>query len=209
MENLFFILLLVSFFLTILGLFSPKTSLFWTKTNQSRGKSILIYGVTTIIFFVVYGETTNSNKDELKSDSALIKPKNSKKGDATLDTDNAIKFINGYIENLNKRTKKIDWVNSSPLTTESFKNELKRILDNAYKEEPEVGLDFDPILDAQDNPDRGFELESLDQKTNYLTVRGIDWPEFKVTMRIKQESGTWLVDGCGIVNIPTDKRASR
>jgi hypothetical protein len=86
---------------------------------------------------------------------------------------------------------------------------LKKIIEDAYEKEPEVGLDFDPILDAQDYPDKGFELESLDEKTNYLTVRGKDWADFKLTIKIIEENGNWLVDGCGIINIPTDKRAKR
>ena len=100
-----------------------------------------------------------------------------------------------------------DWVNSNNLATKGFKTELKRILDDAYKKEPEVGLDFDPILNAQDWPDKGFELASFDERTNYLTVSGKDWPDFKLTMKITEENGNWLVDGCGIINIPTEKRA--
>jgi hypothetical protein len=126
--------------------------------------------------------------------------------------DNALRFINGYIENINRRKQAVDivdWVSSNDFATKGFKAELKRILDEAYKEEPEVGLDFDPILNAQDNPDNGFELESFDEKTNYLTVKGKEWPDFKVTMRIKEENGSWLVDGCGIVNIPNEKGVER
>jgi hypothetical protein len=41
-----------------------------------------------------------------------------------------------------------------------------------------------------------------------LTIRK-DWTEFKLTMKVIEENGNWLVDGCGIVNIPQDKRAER
>src|SRR5690606_5875075 len=67
--------------------------------------------------------------------------------------DKALAFINGYVDNCNRMNQRIDdvvWVNSNNLASKSFKVELKRILEDAYKEEPEVGLDFDPILDAQD-----------------------------------------------------------
>jgi hypothetical protein len=80
---------------------------------------------------------------------------------------------------MNEAINIVDWVSSNNLSTSHFKTELKRILDEAKKEEPEVGLDFDPILDAQDLPDEGFEFESADETTNYLIVRGKDWPEFK------------------------------
>jgi hypothetical protein len=67
MEDLFFILFLISTFLLILGLVRPKTSLFWTKSHQTRGKSSLIYGLTTILFLVAFGEIRNSKEDELNN----------------------------------------------------------------------------------------------------------------------------------------------
>ncbi|NBW35663.1 MAG: hypothetical protein EBR30_11735 [Cytophagia bacterium] len=62
-ENTIFFLLIVSIFLFTLGLFSPKTSLFWLKTNQTKAKSSLIYGLTLILFFVSFGETSNIAND--------------------------------------------------------------------------------------------------------------------------------------------------
>lgn len=122
---------------------------------------------------------------------------------------NALTFINSYVDNCNKMNEAIDivdWVNSNNLTTISFKAELKRILDEAKEKEPGVGLDFDPILNF---PDKGFELEFANESTSYLTVRGKDWPDFKLTLKVVEENGDWLVDGCGIINIPADRRAER
>lgn len=135
-------------------------------------------------------------------------PETSSKEDIT---DNALAFINSYVENISKMGQAIetrDWVNSNDLSTSGFKAELNKMLDEAYKRESEVGLDFDPILDAQDNPD-SFELESFDKTTKYLVVKGKDWPEFKVTMKIKEENGRWLVDGCGFINILNEKRSNQ
>ena len=126
--------------------------------------------------------------------------------------ENALTFINSYVDNCNKMKESIgvvEWVNSNPLTTQSFKTELKRILDEAYKLEPEMGLDADPIFDAQDYPDKGFELDSLDDKTNYIVVKGKDWPDFKLTIKMVKENNVWLVDGCGIINVPSNKRIER
>ncbi len=81
----------------------------------------------------------------------------------------ALTFINSYVDNCNKMKESIgvlEWINSNKLTTNSFKTELKRIMDEAYKLEPEIGLDADPIFDAQDYPDKGFELDSFNSKTN-------------------------------------------
>jgi hypothetical protein len=162
--------------------------------------------ILTIILLISCGQREKENKDLLTDTREQTV---SQKVDKI---DNGLKFINDYVENSNKMTDKvdiIDWVNSNNLSTNNFKTELKKIIEDAYEKEPEVGLDFDPILDAQDYPDKGFELESLDEKTNYLTVRGKDWADFKLTIKIIEENGNWLVDGCGIINIPTDKRAER
>ncbi|MBO2034015.1 hypothetical protein J4D99_21660 [Siccationidurans ginsengisoli] len=44
MENVYTILVLASFVLLIVGIFSPKKSLFWDKQAPTRKKSALIYG---------------------------------------------------------------------------------------------------------------------------------------------------------------------
>lgn len=153
------------------------------------------------------------NTETLKDTSTQALPiKTLETNNTTTKFEKALTFINGYIDNCNKMGEAIDiveWVHSNDLTTNDFKIELKRILDEAYEEEPEVGLDFDPILDAQDFPEEGFELESAEEKTNYLTIRGKDWNEFKLTIKLIEKNGDWLVDGCGIVNIPIDRRAGR
>ena len=89
----------------------------------------------------------------------------------------AIDFINSYIKNTIE-------VKSSPLVTENFKKELEIIINNAWKESPEIGLGFDPIIDGQDSPDEGFELLNFNSKTGYLIVKGIKWESFKVIMKV-------------------------
>lgn len=126
--------------------------------------------------------------------------------------ENALAFINGYVENANKLKQAVDamdWVNANTLVTIGFKTEFKKIIDDALKQDPELGLDADPIFDAQDSPDKGFELDTFDEKTNYITLKGKDWPEFKLTLKMLEQNGNWLVDGCGIINIPANKRAKQ
>lgn len=100
-------------------------------------------------------------------------------------------------------------MNANTLVTIGFKTEFKKIIDDALKQDPELGLDADPIFDAQDYPDKGFELDTFDEKTNYITLKGKDWSEFKLTLKMLEQNGNWLVDGCGIINIPANKRAKR
>jgi len=121
----------------------------------------------------------------------------------------ALDFINGYVANANKMGQAVDmleWVNASEFASKNFKSALKKIIDEAFELDPEMGLDADPIFNAQDYPSEGFEIESFDEKTNYAIVKGKDMPEFKLTLKMIEENGTWLVDGCGSVNVPVEKR---
>jgi hypothetical protein len=95
----------------------------------------------------------------------------------------------------------LEWVESNKMVTKSFKDELKRMIDEAYNKDSEIGLDYDPIFNAQDYPEKGFEIESFDRENNYLILRSIDWPKFKLLIKISRENNTWLIDGCGSINI--------
>lgn len=66
----------------------------------------------------------------------------------------------------------MQWINNSLYASKNFKVEYNRILKEAYKNDPEMGLGFDPVLDAQDYPEEGLELESSDLKTGYMVYRG-------------------------------------
>ena len=82
----------------------------------------------------------------------------------------ALDFINKYVEYCNDRNSElglIEWISEQPNVTENFKLELKRIILEAKKQDPELGLGFDPIFDAQDYPDSGFELEKSDKKSEF------------------------------------------
>ena len=85
---------------------------------------------------------------------------------ATPDFDVALRFINSYAEYCDKLMKKeavdSNWIYNNKLLTESFKEKYKSIIDSAFAEEPELGLDADPIFDAQDYPNKGFEMMATD-----------------------------------------------
>ncbi len=162
--------------------------------------------IATLLVFVSCGHKAETKIDSGKTTIQSTVDKN----ENLIKT--ALTFLNAYVDNCNKMKESIgviEWVDSNKLTTNRFKTELKRIIEEAYKGEPEIGLDADPIFDAQDYPDKGFELESLDSTTNILLVKGKNWPEFKLTIRMVKENADWLVEGCGMINIPNDKRVAR
>lgn len=122
----------------------------------------------------------------------------------------ALKFINDYVGFLDKKPEDdiLKWIAANTDVTDGFKIRHKQIINEAREEDPELVLGFDPVLDAQDNPEE-FELESVNEKTGLLVVKGKDWEDFKLAMKIKNVEGKWKVDGCGIINIPEGMRPAR
>ena len=158
-----------------------------------------------LLMFVMIGfscntQTNNNTKVQAESKDSEMIP----------DSNIALQFINDYASFCSQSPTKVkDWIAKNPLLTDNFKTAYKNHLDSAYKADPEMGLDFDPIFDAQDFPDQGFELVSCDNKTGYVTVKGKYWPEFVLVTKIVNHDNKWLVDGSGVINIPENRRAKR
>lgn len=74
MEDLFILLILASLFLFIVGFFSPSKSLFWFKGRRTKRKSTITYGSLALLFFVLFGLSTdldeNKEKTDLKKESS-------------------------------------------------------------------------------------------------------------------------------------------
>lgn len=162
-----------------------------------------IYSLILIILSFSCNSQTNARQDNsTKKQIENLAP----------DFDVALKFINDYTEYCNNLTRSnIDsnWIHNNRLITEKFKTTYKNLLDSAYKIEPEVGLDFDPIFDGNDFPDKGFTILTTDNNSGFVTVKGKDWEEFKVTLKVVYQNEKWLVDGSGIINIPKVRQARR
>jgi len=121
----------------------------------------------------------------------------------------AVKFMNEYVDFLNNQNFEIEliqWINNRQDVSNEFKAELKRIILEAEKKDPELGLGFDPILDGHDYPEK-FEIEKKDSE--FIILKGVDWAEFKLTLKLKNIGNKWLIDGSGIINIPKQKRINR
>ena len=124
----------------------------------------------------------------------------------------ALDFANNYVSYMNDTIGKIsvdDYVKQDELLSDNFKKRYKTIVDSAYKVESEVGLDFDPIIDGQDFPDKGFKIKTIDKATGFVTLKGIDWEDFELVLKVVNENEKSLVDGSGIINIPTNKQVKR
>jgi hypothetical protein len=137
-------------------------------------------------------------------------------GNAETDKDNtpvnvALTFINSYVENCNNPNAIdiVEWTGASSLVTIHFKTKLKGMVEGAYRRDPEFGLGFDPIINGQDYPQEGFDLDAFDDKTNIVALKGKNWPDYKLTVRVILDNKKWLVDGCGSINMTERQNSKR
>lgn len=166
-------------------------------------KSLIVIVCIFLATFESLGQTVSNGK-------ALSVTKEAK---PVPDFNVALKFINDYIIYLEAAYKKHaspnedDWVAKSQVVTKSFKNAYKKLIADALKENPELGFDGDPILDAQDYPEKGCSILKKDINTGYVTLIGNNWKNYTLVLKVVYQNNKWLVDGAGIINIPESKRA--
>src|SRR4030095_5018719 len=161
-----------------------------------------------VIAVFTVGLFSCNSENKTKHETATSPPKEK----AIPDFNVSLSFINDYTKFCAKPgqlTKTGDWIRNNSLLTDNFKNRYKNLLDSAQKKDPELGLGFDPIFDAQDFPEKGFSILKIDTLNRYVTVAGNDWKEFELVLKVEQGNNKWLVDGAGVINIPEDKRAKR
>lgn len=141
-----------------------------------------------------------------------IRPLNEQTDSIVLKEYVALEFINNYVIYCNNQINEvplISWVGKQNNVSKEFKSELERIIVEANKRDPEMGLGFDPIFDAQDYPDKGFEFEELNNLKNIVVVKGIEWSSFKLHIKMVLRKGKYLVHGLGIINLSVDERVKR
>ena len=119
----------------------------------------------------------------------------------------ALKFINDYNkEFLNPHSEALEWLKKNNTITQNLVERYKQMIDSAETADPELGMDFDPIVNAQDSDEQGFEIKKVDSILGYVTVRGKSAPNFEIVLRVIEKNGVTLVDGSGVINIPKSKR---
>jgi hypothetical protein len=161
----------------------------------------------SIFIILSCNKNTKSNFDNKNLKAAISKNENSLV---------ALQFINDYCKlcksqyTTDKTISVKSWIANNSLLSKNFKINYKNLIENAEKNDPELGLGFDPILDAQDFPDAGFELNAT-ENNNYLTMKAIgkEWENFTIKMKVIKSANQYLVDGCGVINIPESKREKR
>src|SRR5690554_1487747 len=70
-----------------------------------------------------------------------------------IDPQVAVDFMNSYLQSkLEDEIGILEWTESNPNASGNLKSELEKMLNQAWEEDPIVGLGFDPFIDAQDFP---------------------------------------------------------
>ncbi|GAA5039186.1 hypothetical protein GCM10011506_38050 [Marivirga lumbricoides] len=179
-------------------------------------RHIILTVIISTLFACNSSPRPNSNAVETSelTDTTSTEPEQPERIESPteLNPEIAVGFINSYVENANKMREAVEireWVNSSELVTDNFKTELVNMINEAFEREPDYGLGFDPILDAQDYPEEGFLLSNYDSTLNIATVTGKQWTSFVLNIKLTNQNDRTLVDGCGVVNIPEEQRAER
>lgn len=157
-------------------------------------KKILFIAI--IALFVACNSNKETNKNEASTTIEKV---------AIPDFNVALQFINEYVayqSNLTDSSNTQEWIQNHSLLSDNFKKSYKELMDNAAKNDPEIGLGFDPIFNAQDFPDKGFAVAKTDSVSGTVLVKGVDWDDFNVSLKVISEKGKSMVDGAGVVNSP-------
>ena len=136
MENLFAFLVFISMALLIIGIFSPKASLFWDRKNEpTKKRSAMIYGISLAFSFVLFGLNTarhysdplTPNESGNTATATIQAPGPPPLTQQQIDSIEAEKAEAAYNERKDKTIK------APQLTAEYDENEVKA--DSKYKDE--------------------------------------------------------------------------
>lgn len=162
-----------------------------------------------LLIILSFYTSCHSKNDYLSTeDKTEIQQKDSLK-EVNIDYNIALDFANNYVDYVLDTLEKVseeNYIKQNELLTDNFKNRYQSIIDSANRVEPEIGLDFDPIINGQDFPDKGFKIKSIDKSSGFVTLQGIDWEDFEMVLKVVTDKNKSLVDGAGIINIATNKQ---
>ena len=113
----------------------------------------------------------------------------------------ALDFMNSYVKSCNELTNPEKWVAENKQLSNEFKAAYRKLMKEAWEHDPEFGLGFDPIFDAQDYPDIGYRIKSFDSKTGIVQLESSDNLGYHAKVRVKLIGNKTLVDGAGVIRM--------
>ncbi len=110
-------------------------------------------------------------------------------------------FITAYLASDHELDRRREWIEQNQWLTENFIDRYTQLMQQAYQDDPELGLGFDPILNAQDNPGiqtfPGTIVQSSSHSSGILIIPApsIKHPHFSLTtLRLTLKSSQFLPD---------------
>jgi hypothetical protein len=106
-----------------------------------------------------------------------------------------------------KTDPRIAFVKSKPYFSKGFVKALQKLIRDAERQDPELGLDYDPIINGQDLPEKGLRTAevTLQGDTAVASVERVGSEEKPLQVRLVRQKGVWLIDGIDELN-PRPKR---
>lgn len=127
---------------------------------------------------------------------------------AAFDASAALSFINAYVADKGKLQGLGDienWITGSPYVTDSYKAAISREI-RGIVERSEAMPKADIVFGTPHYPKEGFEVESTDEKSGNVVLKGKNRKDYKLVMKLDYVNGKWLVDGCGGINISDSQK---
>lgn len=110
-----------------------------------------------------------------------------------------------------KTDPRLAFVKSKPYFSKGFEQALDKLIRDALKQDPELGLDYDPIVVGQDLPEKGFRTTDVTLKddTAVASVERVGMKSKHLKVRLVKQQGAWLIDGIDTLNAAPEKPARR
>lgn len=93
----------------------------------------------------------------------------------------------------------LDYFRESPLVTPAAKAALRKLEAAAKKKNPELGLDYDPVVQGQDYAE-SYRLDNLMIDGDKATAEGVAEGFPPIKLRLVRTKSGWLIDGAGAIN---------
>ena len=135
----------------------------------------------------------------------------SAQADCQADAALAVQVMNSYLQRIEQAPQAdvTPWLRRHPLADASLAEAYAREQARGRGIDPQLGWGLDLLLDAQDYPDAGFELQHCGPLPGLLRLRGRDWPQFSLSVRLIDTPAGRRVAGAGRIAIEPAQRAPR
>lgn len=115
----------------------------------------------------------------------------------------AITFINSYVSFIEGNSNEFPpyaWVQKNALLSNEFKAAYKKTIEAGYLEDPELGIGYDPILNAQDIPgSKGYMAISCSPEKHTVELQDKENKAFINAVELTYVDGKWLITSIGSI----------